>query len=190
MILLVARPVAADGLDADFKGLNSKDSSAVMDDGPIRITPDQTKIVRLDQDAASVVVTNPDHASVILDSPRLLVVRPRQPGTTSCTVLNAKGDTIMEKTVIVASQARSKYVRVRRVCASQDSACVPVAYFYCPDGCYEVTPVAPGGEGQPVPAIASRSATTGATPEEAPIEENDAPTPDQPATEEPSGEAE
>src|SRR6187402_975472 len=60
-------------------------------DNSIRITPDTTKIIRLEQDAASVIVANPEHASIVLDSPRLLVVMPRMPGTTLFTVLNAKG---------------------------------------------------------------------------------------------------
>jgi hypothetical protein len=33
---------------------------------------------------------------------------PRQPGTTSFTVLNEKGDTILERTVIVTSTAKRR----------------------------------------------------------------------------------
>jgi hypothetical protein len=135
-------------------------AAGAEDSGIIRITPDRTKLVRLRQDAASVIVTNPAHASVLLDSPRLLVVMPRLPGTTSFTVLNARGDVIMERTVIVASTAQPKYVRVRRICGSGDSGCVPSAYFYCPDGCYEVMTVPPG-ETQ-VPEIPASRVSAGA----------------------------
>lgn len=131
------------------------------DDTIIRITPDKTKIVRLKEDAASVIVTNPAHVSVLLDSPRLLVVMPRVPGSTSFTVLNAKGQIILERTVIVSGLAKQKYVRIRRMCDNGGTGgCVPTAYFYCPDGCYEVLTVPPDGGATNVPDIpASRSFT-------------------------------
>lgn len=134
-------------------------SMAEEDDDLIRITPDKTKIVRLNQDAASVIVTNPAHASVLLDSPRLLVVMPRVPGSTSFTVLNARGQIILEKTVIVSATAKPKYVRIRRMCDNGGTGgCVPTAYFYCPDGCYEVLTVPPDSGAMNVPDIpASRS---------------------------------
>lgn len=130
------------------------------EDNFIRITPDKTKILRLDEDAASVIVTNPVHASVLLDSPRLLIVMPRVPGSTSFTVLNADGAVITEKTVIVSAMAEQKYVRIRRMCDTGGGAgCVPTAYFYCPDGCYEVLAV-PGGGGQQSEVRARRALST------------------------------
>lgn len=131
------------------------------DDDIIRITPDKTKIVRLNQDAASVIVTNPAHASVLLDSPRLLVVMPRVPGSTSFTVLNSKGQVILERTVIVSGLAKQKYVRIRKMCDNGGTGgCVPTSYFYCPDGCYEVLTVPPDNGAVNVPDIpASRTYT-------------------------------
>jgi hypothetical protein len=123
------------------------------DESTIRLTPDKTKIVRLTQDAASVIVTNPAHASVLLDSPRLLVVMPRVPGSTSFTVLNKQGQIIAEKTVIVSAAAKAKYVRIRRMCDTGGAGCVPTAYFYCPDGCYEVLTVPPDNGATQVPEI-------------------------------------
>ena len=128
-------------------------ATSADDDSVIRITPDKTKIVHLTQDAASVIVTNPTNLSVLLDSPRLLIVMPRTPGTTSFTVLNAKGQTIAEKTVIVTSNAKPKYVRIRRVCDNAGAGCVPTAYFYCPDGCYEVMTVPPDNGATNVPDV-------------------------------------
>lgn len=166
---IATTPSWADGIDGS--GNNTKASAATeasqqdpsavsADDGIIRLTPDNTKIVRLDQDAVSVVVANPAHASVVLDSPRLLVVMPRQPGTTSFTVLNEKGDTILERTVIVTSTAKKRYVRVRKSCDSADSACVKDSYFFCPDGCYEVLPTVPPTSPTPTPEIPGNSATS------------------------------
>lgn len=121
--------------------------------GIIRLTPDRTHVLRLDQDAASVVVTNPAHATIALDSPRLLVIMPRMPGATSFTVLNAKGETVMTRDIIVSGAAR-QYVRVRKSCTTDDPTCVSNSYFYCPDGCYEVNPVAPSEGAGDVPPIA------------------------------------
>ena len=123
------------------------------DDSVIRMTPDKTKIIHLTQDASSVIVTNPANLSVLLDSPRLLIVMPRTPGTTSFTVLNSKGETIAEKTVIVAAAAKPKYVRIRKVCDNAGGSCVPTSYFYCPDGCYEVMTVPPDNGATNVPDV-------------------------------------
>ncbi len=127
----------------------------IDNDDALRLTSNKDQIIRLQKDAVSVIVNNPDHASVMLDSPRVLIVMPRLPGATSFKVLDARGDIILEKDIIVTN-AQRQYVRVRRICAGNDSSCVPAAYYYCPDGCYEVTPVAPGGTVDvPAPAAAA-----------------------------------
>jgi hypothetical protein len=113
----------------------------LKNDDSLRLTSNKDEVIRLSQDAASVIVNNPDHANVLLDSPRLLIVMPRQPGVTSFSVLNSAGEIILHKNIIVTN-AQQQYVRIRRVCNGTDPSCVPAAYYYCPDGCYEVTPVA------------------------------------------------
>lgn len=133
----------------------------------LRVTPDKTAMVRLNADAASVVVTNPAHAVVQLESPRLLVIMPREPGTTGLTVLDRNGKVILQKNIIV-SAAQPRYVRVRRACGQQDPACVPSAYFYCPDGCYEVTPVAGDGTMPEAPLV------SGSAPDVTPPQEGQA----------------
>lgn len=159
--LVMAAPAARadtgkDGAAANMARLMEAPSGMAVTDADnetIRLTPDKTKIIHLDQDAASVVVTNPKNLSVLMDSPRLLIVMPRAPGTTSFTVLNNKGQTIAEKTVIVSGAAtQPKYVRIRRVCGSA-AGCVPTDYYYCPDGCYEVTPVQPDNGATQVPEV-------------------------------------
>ncbi len=132
----------------------------IADTAPLRLTSNKNELVRLNEDAVSVIVNNPDHASVMLDSARLLIIAPRAPGTTSFTVLNAAGQVILQRDIIVSNaNAAKKYVRVRRICSGQDATCVPAAYFYCPDGCYEVTPIAPTGSGTiPAPAASAVNA--------------------------------
>lgn len=108
----------------------------------IRLTPDRTEVVRLEQDAASVVVTNPAHAQVMMETPRLLLIMPRQPGSTSLFVLDKDGNSILERDIII-SGASKPYVRIRKSCSGSDRGCVADSYFYCPDGCYEVGTVPP-----------------------------------------------
>lgn len=129
-------------------------SRTLAADEPLRLSLDSTKVLKLERDAASVVVTNPANVRVLLDTPRLLLFMPRTPGSTSVMVLDAKGDTILEKTVIVDSGAKSKYVRIRRMCGQAGTGpdCVPTSYFYCPDGCYEVNPVNPAADSGEIPA--------------------------------------
>jgi hypothetical protein len=133
-------------------------------DGALRLTSNKNELIRLDKDAASVIINNPQHVNIMLDSPRLLIVMPRDPGTTSFTVLDAKGQVVLEKDVIVTN-TQPQYVRVRRMCTPMDASCVPTAYYYCPDGCYEVTPVQNQGIGEvfaPPPAGAGAAALNAA----------------------------
>ena len=139
-------------------GTAGKATIKPIKDDTLRLTSNKNKIIRLNQDAASVIVNNPAHAVVMLDSPRLLIVMPRAPGATSFSVLNGRGDTILHKEIIVTN-VQPQYVRVRRICGASDAGCVPAAYFYCPDGCYEITPVSGGAESNvPPPAAASTAA--------------------------------
>lgn len=115
----------------------------------LRLTPDRSEIIRLQEDAASVVVTNPAHAQVMMETPRLLLVMPRQPGSTSLFVLDAQGKTILERDILVSASTQP-YVRIRKACAANDQSCQANSYYYCPDGCYEVTTV-PGDQANNAP---------------------------------------
>src|SRR6218665_1510441 len=148
LLLAAALPALADGIEQMSRLIKGGDSAAAStaparaglgDTGAIRLSPDRTKVLRLRENAASVVVANPAHASVILDSPKLLILMPREPGTTSFTVMNAEGKVLLERNIIVTGTQR-QYVRVRRVCGNARD-CAPSNYYYCPDGCFEVTPV-------------------------------------------------
>lgn len=156
LAVLAAAPARAD--DAETLRRMIEQSGATVSapkaasDEPLRLSPDSATVLHLPEDAASVIVTNPAHASVVLDSPRVLIVMPRAPGATSFTVLSSGGKTILERQVVVASTAKPKYVRVRRSCTPGDAACVANAYYYCPDGCYEVTPVTGESQGAAPPA--------------------------------------
>ncbi len=104
----------------------------------IAVSPDKPEIVKLDADAASIIIGSPKYASVTLDNPRTMLIIPRAEGATSLTVLNADGDIILEKSIIVGGP-KDKYVRIRRACPANLSGCVSSQTFYCPDGCSDIS---------------------------------------------------
>lgn len=157
----------------------------------VRISPGKSEIIHLEQDAASIIVSNPAHAAIMLDSPRVLIVLPRAPGATSFTVLDSSGKTIMEKKVIV-SNGREPYVRVRKICTGGDPACAPSSYYYCPDGCYEVSTSAISQAGSStvpdIPAATSSSSAATTSPAQPGSDEGEEEVPDEGMIEEGAGE--
>ena len=171
----------ADGIENDVLKRLLGDGKTVIkpiEDDTLRLTTDKNKLIRLEHDAASVIVNNPEHAQVMLDSPRLLIVMPRQPGATSFSVLDARGNVILHKEIIVTN-VTPHYVRIRRMCSGNDASCAPSSYFYCPNGCYEVTAVGEGsgGNAPPPPSAAPGAAAggTGGQPPQNPVESTTVP---------------
>ncbi len=103
----------------------------------IRITPDKSELIRLDENASSIIIGNPAHVNIIADSAKTLVVIPRLPGATYFTVLGKNGQIIMQRHVIVASPKKD-YVRIKRICADDAKNCQNTSVFYCPDMCHEI----------------------------------------------------
>ncbi|HEY8189703.1 MAG TPA: pilus assembly protein N-terminal domain-containing protein [Micavibrio sp.] len=118
----------------------------------LRLTPDKSELIRLDQDAESVIVGNPTHLGVLMDNRRLLILVPRQPGATYLTVLDAKGDIIMQRHVLVAVPG-TDYVRIRRSCSAEalSKGCQQTSVYYCPGMCHEVGIVSDTGSGDIAP---------------------------------------
>lgn len=124
----------------------------------LRLTPDKSELVRLDNDVASVVVGNPNHLGVLMDNPRLLILLPRQPGATYLTLMDVDGNVLMQRHVLVASP-KSDYVRIRRSCgAAGNAACEQTSVYYCPGVCHEVGMNDGKGSGNVPPPMLSSSA--------------------------------
>ena len=111
----------------------------------VRLTPEQSKIIKLSKDAVSVIVGNPAHLSVLLDTPRVLVLVPRIPGASHFTVLDSRGNVMMQRHVIVASP-KEKYVRIRRSCRADAEGCLRTSVYYCPDICHDIAVIQPQQE--------------------------------------------
>lgn len=106
-------------------------------DPPLHLTPDKSELIKFEQDIGMVVVGNPAHANVLADTTRTLVVIPRLPGATYFTVLNNKGEILMQRHILIAGPEEN-YVRIKKTCAGDDDNCQTTSVFYCPDTCHTV----------------------------------------------------
>lgn len=116
------------------------DMSAVLETHPpLKLSPDRSEIVLLDEEAGTVVLGNPAHINILVDSAKRLIAVPKAPGASYFSVLNKDGKVIMQRHVLVAPP-KEKYVRVRKTCYgdSASSGCKPTQTYYCPDICHEV----------------------------------------------------
>ncbi len=104
---------------------------------PLRLTPDKSEMLRLSTDAASIVIGNESNVQILMDSPKRLIVVPREPGATFFTILDKEGGVIMQRHAIVASP-KEKYLRIRRSCRTAGAACEETSIYYCPGICHDV----------------------------------------------------
>lgn len=144
------------------------DSSSIKDHThpPVKITPDKSELIRLEKDAATIIVGNPAHLSVLAESTKTLVLVPRTPGATHFTVLDNKGNVIMQRHAIVASP-KKEYVRIRRTCAGSSSeGCAETSVFYCPGMCHEIAVASEASDSSAAAsaAAAAEAASSAATP--------------------------
>ena len=108
-------------------------------DEAIHLSPDKSEIIKLDRDASSIIIGNPAHLSVLADTPSLLVLVPKAVGATHFTVLDKKGNIIMQRHVLVAGP-NSGYIRVKKTCPGDLEGCQATSVYYCPDTCHEIVP--------------------------------------------------
>lgn len=124
----------------------------------IRLTPDKTGLIQLSRPAVNVVVGNSNTLRVIPDTNQNLVLVPKEPGATFFRAIDADGNVIMQRHVIVAAPEK-KYIRIRRSCntgtqaqSSGNKTCHEYSVYYCPDICHEVD-VTAKGEGKNIPSM-------------------------------------
>lgn len=137
-VSVYAQDIAADKAEVmDMPVLSATVDPDEMTHPILRLTPDKSEMVKLDQEAASVIVGNPTHVSVLLDTPDTLVVVPRAEGASHFTVIGKDGSVLMQRHVIVGA-TKEQYVRIRRSCGPNDRNCQPTSVYFCPDMCHEV----------------------------------------------------
>ncbi len=130
-----------DILPAANSGQDMAPSEETVTHQPLRLTPDKSELIRLDEEAGSVILGNPEHATILAESATLLVVVPKKPGATYFTILSKDGSIVMQRHVIVGSP-KENYVRVRKSCigtkAAADDSCNDTNVYYCPDMCHNI----------------------------------------------------
>lgn len=115
----------------------------------IQLAPGRAQVVPLPADAGAVVVGNPANLTAMLDTPRTMILVPHQPGVTSLTVLDRRGETMLASDIVVSAKQPGS-VNVVRSCIGEAKGCKPVTTFYCGAGCVELT--APEAGKAPEPA--------------------------------------
>ncbi|MGB0719211.1 MAG: pilus assembly protein N-terminal domain-containing protein [Bdellovibrionales bacterium] len=102
----------------------------------LKLSPDKSEILRLDDNAGSVIIGNAAHLSVLAENARTLILVGKAPGATYLTVLDSDKNVIMQRHVIVGAP-KENYVRIRKSCAGRED-CQKTQVYYCPDTCHEV----------------------------------------------------
>ncbi|PJB69237.1 MAG: hypothetical protein CO093_10910 [Alphaproteobacteria bacterium CG_4_9_14_3_um_filter_47_13] len=113
---------------------------------PLRLTPDISRILTIDEPVERVIIGNDTHMNILMDTATRLIIVPRNPGATHFTLLGTKGKIIMQRHVIIASP-QEKYIRIRRPCPPGSDGCQSVRMFYCPGMCHEISMSGSGSSG-------------------------------------------
>lgn len=130
--------------ESELKDATVIDDAAVVaeEQPPLRISPDKPEIVHLDKDAVNVLVGSEETIRAVPDTNRTIILIPKKPGATFFKAIDADGNVIAQRHVIVAAPAgKSKYVRIRRACVNGEDGCKEYSVYYCPDMCHEVNVV-------------------------------------------------
>jgi hypothetical protein len=129
----------------------------------LKLTPDKSEIIRLDDKIKTVIVGNPQHLAVLPSTSQGLILVGKLPGATHFIALNDKDEIVMQRHVIVAAP-KNNYVRIRKSCANVESeACQPTQVYYCPDACHETLVNQPTEQTEAPDALSSGSNDLGDT---------------------------
>lgn len=128
--------------EADLKDAPELPALDAEEQAPLRISPDKPEVIHLDRDAVNVLVGSEETLRAVPDTNRTVILIPKKPGATFVKITDGDGKIILQRHVIVgAPAAASKYIRIRRACASDDTNCKQFSVYYCPDMCHEVSVV-------------------------------------------------
>jgi len=89
------------------------------------ITVDRAKVFRVTRPAATVIIGNPAIADATIEDEQTLVLTGRSFGVTNLIVLDAKGDPIVDETLVVRGH-ETNTVRIYRRSERETMACAPV----------------------------------------------------------------
>ncbi len=89
------------------------------------VTVDRAKVFHVSRPAATVIVGNPSIADATVEDERTLVLTGRSFGVTNLIILDAKGEAIVDQTLVVKGH-ETNTVRIYRRSDRETLACAPV----------------------------------------------------------------
>lgn len=115
VILLAAGP--------SFAEMNSSSPEGHSENLIVKV--DRAKVYRLSKPASTIIIGNPAIADATVEDERTLVLTGRAFGVTNLIVLDAKGEPIVDETVVVRGH-ETNTVRIYRRSNRETLACAPV----------------------------------------------------------------
>ena len=94
-------------------------------DDAVIVTVDRAKIFRIAHPAATIIIGNPAIADATVEDERTLVLTGRSFGVTNIIILDADGEPIVDRTIVVRSH-ETNTVRIYRRASRETYACAPV----------------------------------------------------------------
>ncbi len=92
---------------------------------PVIVTVDRAKVFRVSRPAATVIIGNPAIADATVEDEQTLVLTGRSFGVTNLIILDAKGEPIVDQTLVVKGH-ETNTVRIYRRSQRETMACAPV----------------------------------------------------------------
>ncbi len=91
---------------------------------PVIVTVDRAKVFHVSRPAATVIIGNPAIADATVEDEQTLVLTGRSFGVTNLIILDAKGDPIVDQTLVVRGH-ETNTVRIYRRSQRETMACAP-----------------------------------------------------------------
>jgi Flp pilus assembly secretin CpaC len=115
MLVALALPgaAAAEAVSSDEAG------------APVVVTVDRAKVFHVSRPAATVIIGNPAIADATVEDEQTLVLTGRSFGVTNLIILDAKGEPIVDQTLVVKGH-ETNTVRIYRRSQRETMACAPV----------------------------------------------------------------
>lgn len=92
---------------------------------PVIVTVDRAKVFHVSRPAATVIIGNPAIADATVEDEQTLVLTGRSFGVTNLIILDAKGEPIVDQTLVVKGH-ETNTVRIYRRSQRETMACAPV----------------------------------------------------------------
>jgi hypothetical protein len=93
--------------------------------GPIAVSIDQAKLIRLPDRAATIVVGNPLVADITLQPGSIIIVTGKSYGATNFVAMDRNGEVLLERIIVVESPA-DPIVTVYRGIERESYSCLPI----------------------------------------------------------------